>query len=67
MSYAVVFTEDADDDITRLYAFLLERADTLEALELAEAAVKVIRETSLNHLATTPFSYRKVGPSPTLR
>lgn len=47
MSYVVEFTEDAEDDITRLYAFLLERAETLEDLDLADAAVKIIRETTL--------------------
>jgi plasmid stabilization system protein ParE len=67
MSYVVEFTEDADDDITRLYTFLLERAETLEALDLADEAIKVIRETVLHHLSTTPYSYRKVGQSPTLR
>ena len=67
MRYVVEFTEDADDDITRLFAFLLERAQTLEDLDLADEAVKVIRETTLHHLSTTPYSYRKVGPSPALR
>ena len=43
MSYSVEFTEDADDDITRLCAFLLERAQTLEDLDLADEAIKVIR------------------------
>ncbi len=67
MSYVVEFTEDADDDITRLYAFLLESAATLENLDLADEAIKVIRETTLHHLSTSPYSYRKVGPSSTLR
>jgi plasmid stabilization system protein ParE len=67
MSYVVAFTEDAVNDITRLYGFLLELAETLEDLDLADSALKVIRETSLHHLSTTPYSYRKVGPSPTLR
>ena len=67
MSYAVEFTQDAEDDLVRLYDFLLERADTLEELDVAEEAVKVIRQAALSHLSTTPYSYRKVGARSTLR
>lgn len=67
MRYTVEFTEDAESDLVRLFAFLLERAETLEDLELADEAIKVIRETTQHHLSITPYSYRKVGASPTLR
>lgn len=67
MKYTVEFTEDAESDLVRLFAFLLERAETLEDLELAAEAIKVIRETTQHHLSITPYSYRKVGTSPTLR
>ena len=67
MSYAVEFTRGAEDDLVRLYDFLLDRAKTLEELDVADEAVKVIRQAALSHLSTTPFSYRKVGARSTLR
>ena len=67
MSYAVEFTQSAEDDLMRLYDFLLDRAKTLEELEVADEAVKVIRQAALSHLSTTPYSYRKVGARSTLR
>jgi plasmid stabilization system protein ParE len=67
MSYAVEFTEGAEHDLVRLYDFLLDRAETLEELGVAEEAVKVIRQAALSHLSTTPYSYRKVGARSTLR
>ena len=67
MSYAVEFTQVAEDDLVRLYDFLLARAETLEELDVADEAVKVIRQAALSHLSTTPYSYRKVGARSTLR
>ena len=67
MSYSVEFTQRAEDDLVRLYDFLLERAATLEELGVADEAVKVIRQAALSHLSTTPYSYRKVGARSTLR
>jgi len=67
MSYAVEFTPGAEDDLVRLYDFLLDRAETLEDLHVADEAVKVIRQAALSHLSTTPYSYRKVGARSTLR
>lgn len=67
MSYAVAFTQGAEDDLMRLYDFLLDGAETLEELEMADEAVKVIRQAALSHLSTTPYSYRKVGARSTLR
>lgn len=67
MSYAVEFTQSAEDDLMRLYDFLLDRAETLEQLAVAEEAVKVIHQAALSHLTTTPYSYRKVGSQSTLR
>ena len=67
MSYAVEFTQGAEDDLVRLYGFLLDRAETLEELDVADEAVKVIRQAALSHLSTTPYSYRKVGARSTLR
>ena len=67
MSYAVEFAQGAEDDLVRLYDFLLARAETLEELDVADEAVKVIRQAALSHLSTTPYSYRKVGTRSTLR
>ena len=67
MSYAVEFTPGAEDDLVRLYDFLLDRAETLEELDVADEEVKVIRQAALSHLSATPYSYRKVGARTTLR
>lgn len=67
MSYTVEFTQDAEDDLVRLYDFLLDRAETLQQLDVADEAVRVIRQAALSHLSTTPYSYRKVGARSTLR
>jgi len=67
MSYTVEFTQGAEDDLVTLYDFLLNRAETLEELDVANEAVTVIRQAALTHLSTTPYSYRKVGARSTLR
>ncbi len=67
MSYVVEFTQGAEDDLLRLYDFLLDHAETLEALDVADEAIEVIRQAALSHLSTTPYSYRKVGARSTLR
>ncbi|MDG0853088.1 type II toxin-antitoxin system RelE/ParE family toxin [Roseateles puraquae] len=67
MSYVVEFTQSAEDDLIRLYDFPLDRAETLEELDVAEEAINVIRQVALSHLSTTPYSYRKVGVRSTLR
>jgi len=67
MTYAVEFTRGAEEDLLRLYDFLLARAETLEELDVADEALKVIRQAALSHLSTTPYSYRKVGARSTLR
>lgn len=67
MSYAVEFTPGAEEDLLRLYEYLLDRAETLEALDAADQALQVIRQAAQSHLSTTPYSYRKVGTRPTLR
>ena len=67
MSYAVEFTQGAEDDLVRLYDLLLERAETLEELDVADEAVRAIRQAASSHLSTSPYSYRKVGARSTLR
>lgn len=67
MRYAVEFTQGAEDDLVRLYDFLLARAETLEELDVADEALQLVRQAALSHLSTTPYSYRKVGARSTLR
>lgn len=67
MRFEVLFSAAADDDLARLFDFLLDRAETAADLDLAQAAVGAIREAVLHQLAATPYSFRKAGPSPTRR
>ena len=67
MSFDVRFSEAAHDDLAHLFDFLLDRAETVEVLDLAQAAIEAIRSAALNQLAATPYSFRKAGKSPTRR
>ena len=67
MTFKVEFTPEADADLDRLFDYLLERAETVEDAMRAYEAVEVLRTVAKSHLATTPYSYRKVGQRPTLR
>jgi len=61
MIYEVVFAPEARADLHRLYGYLLDRAETVEDLSLAERALLAI-ETAVNvHLSQTPFIYRKAA------
>lgn len=66
MSFAVRYSAAARDDLKRLYGFLLDRATTVEDLELAERALDCIA-AAVAALSRTPFIYRKAGASPFLR
>ncbi|GKX58946.1 type II toxin-antitoxin system RelE/ParE family toxin [Leminorella grimontii] len=63
MSYRVRFTQEARDDLLRLYAFLAER--DVQAAERAKEAIA----KGLALLQDFPFTCRKVSPdgSPFLR
>jgi plasmid stabilization system protein ParE len=67
MKFRVEFTPEADADLDRLFDFLLDRAETVEEAMRAHEAIEAFRTAANSHLATTPYSYRKVGPRPTLR
>lgn len=56
MTYRVRFTEEAENDLVRLYEFVLVRDETDWAL--AERALDAIRN-SVRNLELTPFSFRK--------
>ncbi|TAG84996.1 MAG: type II toxin-antitoxin system RelE/ParE family toxin [Burkholderiales bacterium] len=51
----------------RLIDFLLERAETTEDLDRAQAAIDAVRATVQQQLALTPFSFRKAAQSPAQR
>ena len=67
MTFKVEFTPEADTDLDRLLDILLDRAETVEEAMCTVEAVEAIRAASHGHLASTPYSYRKVGQRPTLR
>ena len=67
MTFRVEFTPEADADLDRLFDFLLKRAQTVDEAMRAHEAVEAIRTAANSHLATTPYSYRKVGQRSTLR
>lgn len=67
MRFKVEFTPEADADLDRLFDFLLDRAQTVEDAMRAYEAVEAIRVAADSQLSTSPYSYRKVGPRPTLR
>jgi plasmid stabilization system protein ParE len=61
VSFRVQFAAAADEDLVRLFQHLLERAETLEDLDRAEAVIGALRQAIFGQLALTPFSFRKAG------
>jgi len=60
VSYRVRFTEAAENDLVRLYEFVLERDGNDCAV--AARALQAIKD-GLRSLALTPFSFRKATPN----
>ena len=67
MTYEVVFAPAARADLIRLYSYILDRAETVEDLDLAERALLAIETAVDVHLSQTPFIYRKAGGGNSLR
>lgn len=68
MSFAVILTRDAEDDLNRLFEFVLLRELEREDgdLEMAVEAVEAVK-TGLMLLERFPFTCRKAADSPFLR
>jgi len=65
VKFKVRFAEDAEADLVRLYAFILERNETDWAI--AERAIQAIKD-AIRSLELSPFSCRKATPdNPFLR
>ena len=67
MSFVVELSPAAETDLERLFDFLLERSETTEDLDRAQAAIDAIRATAKHRLAITPFSFRKAAQNPAQR
>jgi plasmid stabilization system protein ParE len=67
MSFDVQLSLAAEADLERLFDFLLDRAETSEDLDRAQAAIDAIRAAALHRLAITPFSFRKAAQDPAQR
>lgn len=67
VSFGVLYSGSAREDLIPLFDFLLDRARTAEDFESAQVAIDVIRETVEQSLRRAPFAYRKAGDSPFLR
>ena len=68
MTFRVRLTREAQDDLERLFDYVLERelARPGGDLELAERALAAMR-AGVETLKTSPFTCRKAGQSPFLR
>jgi plasmid stabilization system protein ParE len=64
MTYKVRFTPEAEEDLVRLYEFLL--AQTEDDWSQPERAMEAIK-AAMQMLAFSPFSCRKASASPFLR
>ena len=61
MSFRVRFAPAAQEDLVRLFDYLLERAETPEDLDRAQEVIEALRQAIFRQLAVTPFSFRKAG------
>lgn len=69
MTYKVRLARRAQDDLERLFEFILEREVNRPGggdLALADAALKAIRK-GFETLSSSPFTCRKAGSNPFLR
>lgn len=62
--YCVRWSTQALADLLRLHGFLLDRAETVDDLVLADQATDAIEHAVERGLSRTPMIYRRVGPGP---
>jgi plasmid stabilization system protein ParE len=67
VTFEVRFSPAAEDDLARLFDFLLDRAETAEDFDHAQRVIVSVRSAVMNQLAETPYSFRKAARSPTRR
>jgi plasmid stabilization system protein ParE len=67
MPYEVRFSPEAEEDLARLFEFLLHQARSENDLDHADAALLAIQSAVSHQLGITPYSFRKAGKSPTRR
>ena len=66
MSLVVRYSASARDDLARLYEHLIDRATTVDDLDLAEQALGAIT-AAVESLRRSPFICRKADDDPFLR
>jgi plasmid stabilization system protein ParE len=67
VSFEVRLTAEAEEDLLRLYDFIVERELQRDGdLSLADLALRAVRD-GMATLRSSPFTCRKAGPSPFLR
>ena len=67
MTFRVRLTQEATEDLLRLFDFILERELMRGGdLDVAQTALNAVRQ-AINTLAWTPFTCRKVGDSSFVR
>jgi len=66
VTFRVRYSKAAQDDLERLYEHLLDRAETVEDLDVAEEALGAIEGAVLG-LRRSPFICRKATDDPFLR
>lgn len=59
--FGVEMTPQAEDDLERLFAFMVMRSETLEELDQAEHVLHELRTSITKRLAENPWAYRKAG------
>jgi len=67
MSFTVELSPAAEEDLERLFDFLLDRAESSEELDHAQAAIDTVRAMTRQQLAITPYSFRKAARNPLQR
>ncbi|MGJ7512284.1 type II toxin-antitoxin system RelE/ParE family toxin [Variovorax sp. GT1P44] len=59
--FGVDMTPSPEDDLGRLFDFLIDRAQTLEELEHAQRILDELRSSIVTRLSENPWAYRKAG------